>query len=728
MDIRAKITFLAIMSSLPLLLLISVVGCDDPAIETARIPTLVPSKPNPTAKIRPPIPTPTPPYTPTSTFFPTATLEPESITAATTEPTATQKTSPVPAASHPPTPTTTSTPTPTPLPIVTATPVPTTTATHTPSPTATPTPTPTATATPTLTPTATPTPTAKQIAVARLAEIVPWFESPKDLNEIVASRTLTSIWLQDPEIGHTVAQLPWVVDGVNEVEKTSIDQIATISEADTATVAAILDLQWLVDGIGDDGYETVALETFGKIAREDPAAVIQTARLTWVSNGIDGKNDAVAIEALGTLASSDAEFLREILGFPWIPDSLTDLESAFLNSVAWIAKGNPEAPSVVRGIHWIADDVTEIEVTASDLLFEIARLHAPTARIVATYPWIKDGVNESELPQIAFISSEFTQIAQADVEMARIVAEHPFLIGDDLSYLQNSLQSIKLALNFIGAENPELARRIAGLPWIADGIADFEKFAFGDWLQSIEKIAAIDSDLGTEVFDIPWVNGGVWRTSSAVLVQLAGIAEADNEIATQVARLPWVNGAKIPYEPALEGLVLLLNADRRLLERALDYPWVTEPEGGSPVRTLEVLGELATSDSSIADEVMRLHWIVDDITVLDFLALRNMQIITRQNPSFATALAGSIAGWSPSTARYALNRFYVAVKENPMELDRLPTNRGTSTVSTLRRSCSPPRSLRTQITFSRIWTGWCRQITLPDGKFHCRTLDPRTYG
>ena len=722
MDIRAKITFSAIISSLPLLLLISVVGCDDPAIETARIPTQVPSTPIPTATNRLPIPTPTPPYTPTSTFAPTATLVPELITAATSEPTEAQTPSPIPTASHPPTPTTTpmntptSTPTPSQLPTATATPVPTSapsataTATYTLSPTATSTHTPTATATPTLTPTATPTPTARQIAVARLAEIIPWFETPKDSNEAVASRTLISVWLLDAEVGLTIAKLPWVLDGVIEIENNSIAQIATIAESDTATAATILNYQWLVDGIGDDGYETVGLEALGKIAKTDPAAATETSRLTWVANGLDGEDDAVALEALGTIATSDTEFLREILGFPWIPDQLTHPETAFLREIAGRVEENPETSRVVLGLHWIADDVSEIEATAAEFLFEIARLDAQvaqnvagyqwvedginelelpifrelrstlrdiarsdavTARIVADYPWISDGVNVNELSQITFIPYEFVQIALADVEMARIVAAYPFMIGDDLAYLRSSLHNIRFALHRIGVENPDLARRIAGLSWIADGISDFEKWEFGDWWQSIERIAVVESELGTQVFDIPWVNGGVWRTSSSALIQLAAIAETDREMARQVASLPWIDNEKIPQQTALEGLAALVKADRRLLERALVYPWVADDMGNPEIIALKTLGELATVDLSIADEVMRLPWVADDNTVLDTLALLNMLRITGNHPSLAKELADSITDWSPSIARYALNRFAVAVANQRSALDRL---------------------------------------------------------
>ena len=110
---------------------------------------------------------------------PMAVVSDEQISTATPSPT----TTPIPTATHSPTPTYTPAPTSTPIPTATLIPIPTST----------------------LTPTPTPTPTAREIAAERLAEMVPWFESPPKADYANAAEELIAIWLLDANFATSVA-------------------------------------------------------------------------------------------------------------------------------------------------------------------------------------------------------------------------------------------------------------------------------------------------------------------------------------------------------------------------------------------------------------------------------------------------------------------------------------------------------------------------------------------
>ena len=205
-----------------------------PVTRALNTPTAVPTDtatpaPTHTATAQPTL-TATPTYSPTPMATPTATPTPTPSVTPTRTPVSTNTNTPSPSPSNTPTatlsPTPTNTPTslPTPTPTNTATPPPTPTPSDTPTPspsptaTNTPTPSPSPTSTNTPTPSPTPTPTAEERAAWRLSDIIPWFRNPPDNFSLEAARRIKDIWLQDSDLGDTVARFPWLADGVDYTE------------------------------------------------------------------------------------------------------------------------------------------------------------------------------------------------------------------------------------------------------------------------------------------------------------------------------------------------------------------------------------------------------------------------------------------------------------------------------------------------------------------------------
>ena len=56
-----------------------------------------------------------------------------------------------------------------------------------------------------------------------------WFNSPEDHFHSSAQMSIEAIWEADAELGSTVAQLPWVGDGIIEPEQQLLEEIAGLA-------------------------------------------------------------------------------------------------------------------------------------------------------------------------------------------------------------------------------------------------------------------------------------------------------------------------------------------------------------------------------------------------------------------------------------------------------------------------------------------------------------------
>ena len=624
MNIRAKIPFLAIVSSLPLLLLISVIACDDPATETAKVPTRAPSTPIPTATSRPPIPTPTPSFTPTSTFTPTATFEAESVTAATTEPTATQKTSPVPAASHPPTPTTTSTPTPTPLPTATATTVPTTTPVAMPTaipttvPTETSTPVPTATLTPVPTATSTPeptaTPTAEEIAAANLAQIVPWVADPPNSEHAEVAKTLVDLWLFNKAISDMVARLTWIVDGLHQdpSEPRAVEVIASIVVADVELANIVVGYSWIMEDI--DGIETMTLGSILRIVEQDP------------------------------------EFASQVLKMSWVVDGMTDPEANVLNLIGDFVEGDLGKARAITQLSWIVDGVTVDETPNIDNLRNLTDLDTTLFALLAEVPWITDGIGNADYENSAF--STLQSIAAIDIELAETVINYPWMSDDIDNNEASVIASISTTLN----HDLEMGRRMIGLPWFADDANETEASA----MARLAGYATQDLSLTEFYLDLPWVFDGVTDVEIAVMSKLQIFAETDQQVARTVASFDWVSGGAIiesrNQRRVFEDLRQIVLSDHQFARELAGFPWIEDDLDFEEALVIRNFAAIVDEDPRIARlTTAALGDGFNDVDQQAYDVVNRVEYMTRFDPEFTMSILEQSRNWSTAITRFMLD-------------------------------------------------------------------------
>ena len=253
---------------------------------------------------------------------PGPTPTPVSTPATTTEPTSTPTPQPTPTPTPQPTPTPTPQPTPTPMPQPTPTPTPQPTPTPTPQPTPTPTPQPTPTPTPQPTPTPTPQPTPTP-TVDLVAELLPWADAALTYEEGLALEAIVRLWELDPNLGAAVVRRPWVADGIEVNEMSSISSLAAVTGSDLELGRRAVAL--IAGGAGDD--EADALGGLAALARWDPQLAGQVLqRLTSRERDLD----RYLLQSIGRVTDSYPEGFERLMSRPWFTDGLDDEEMALI--------------------------------------------------------------------------------------------------------------------------------------------------------------------------------------------------------------------------------------------------------------------------------------------------------------------------------------------------------------------------------------------------------------
>ncbi len=380
-----------------------------------------------------------------------------------------------------PSPTPTATSIPTPAPTFTHTPIP--TPTFTPRPTATPTPTPMSE--PTATPIPISTPTAEEIAIARLAEIIPWVAvNPPDSYHLHTKENLTSIWLLDANLGAAVARLPWLKDGVDSVESSVTLHMARLASADTDIARMVASLPSFSDDI--TATEVQALGNLTRISHIDHQLAESIVGLPWFSDDITA-TEAQTLRGLTRISHTDPQLAESILELPQLAESIANLlwfngQITFhgdeaLRLLARISHTDPQVVELIVGLPWFSDDITATEVQALDNLARISPANLELAKQI---------LSSSRFEVESNALSTLRRSALRDPELVSYLSEYAIsesggVGGLVLAGINHILKAMKQRDNWnydLDLEDPWWSRLLSQ-PWFTDGLNKEELVLIG---------------------------------------------------------------------------------------------------------------------------------------------------------------------------------------------------------------------------------------------------------
>ena len=199
--------------------------------------------------------------------------------------------------------------------------------------------------------------------VGMLALPSPSAEAAQDLTPVLPSLTNYDTqnlrWLahHHPSLYRQLAALPWVEDGLSELERDTIDQLLYIGVSDIPSLRATLGLAWVQDAISAVEYDTIDwLENLGY---EDIPSLRATLGLAWVQDAISAV-EYDTIDWLENLGYEDVPNLASIIAMPFLqtPDT-TDVLA--LRSMHYLAHEEALVPLIEHAS--FLDGITDNETT-----------------------------------------------------------------------------------------------------------------------------------------------------------------------------------------------------------------------------------------------------------------------------------------------------------------------------------------------------------------------------
>ena len=159
------------------------------------------------------------------------------------------------------------------------------------------------------------------------------------------AETQNLLWLRQshPDLHRDLTRLPWVSDGVTELEQEAVDNLTYIGGYDVSDLRSVLRLGWVRDGITE----------------------VEESGLRWLSQ----------VSLLTYLGHSNAQNATSIIALPWFRDGVTTIEAEAVRSLAWLGDEDDasevDIPEAVGALRWFRDGINETE---HDLLLWLAYL------------------------------------------------------------------------------------------------------------------------------------------------------------------------------------------------------------------------------------------------------------------------------------------------------------------------------------------------------------------
>ena len=130
-----------------------------------------------------------------------------------------------------------------------------------------------------------------------------------------------------------IQTLPWVQDGLSDLERSAVDELIWIAAEDVANLEAALRLSWVQDDIQEAEYQ--ALDKLGYLDTPNPANLYAALNIPWVQDDMS-ETEYDIIYWLGTLDSDDPDVVFQLLSMPFLisPDTTDALAIQGMETLA----------------------------------------------------------------------------------------------------------------------------------------------------------------------------------------------------------------------------------------------------------------------------------------------------------------------------------------------------------------------------------------------------------
>ena len=491
---------------------------------------------------------------------------------------------------------------------------------------------------------------------------------------------LTRLRLTAPGLLSAISQIPWVGDGLDDLETGAIDWIRQVSDADVA--ASIAALGWVHDGLqgpelraieeffhfkyGDSGIlatvvamgwvgdgikemEATALDLLNGFGDQGLASLIVAQQ--WLENGIES-HELATLRELDLMAKQDSAATATVVGLGWVADGLNGEEAVAIVGLRRVAQQNLSLFAAIVGMDWVADGLKETEMAAARLLFGLA-----DENLISTLTeqgWIEDGIELHEveaLRDLSLIVKRDSEVAAAVVELGwvadgidsgdttslqhlrNVAVADPMAASSIVAFawVQDSIDGLELKVlgefPFFGAVGPDILASVVAMPWVQDDVTPAEAEAV-DLLNGLP-----DAGFASLLLAQQWLEDGIEQHEVDVLKALSRIAYSDLAAAMGLVGLDWVaDGIDAADAEALRSLGFLAQQDLTLLRTMLALKWVADGIDITETSAISTLTAMAGKSQALAGSIVELDWLRDGLTANEARALLELTSLVNSSP------------------------------------------------------------------------------------------------
>ena len=391
-----------------------------------------------------------------------------------------------------------------------------------------------------------------------------------------------------------IERLPWVQDGLTDLEERSVILLDYLGENFSQVLLALLEAE--VDWLPPQSESQLSdLRDIAQMSAYGESEARQIVGMPFLKD-IDGYDDS-ALRALRDLILSNPSHVPAIASHPELTDSRTHADGVTILLLVLKAE-DPEAAAMIESLAWVQDGLAHREYRSSDPrdasrfeqsfvgdLVSWAGRSRPTFTTLLGMPWIQDALTNYEYN----VASNLWGLTTWNVALAQRVIAMPFLQAID-AYELSAIQTIgelrwideqlpgrvlahpALAGGITDAHTgeiflvvtelmaPQEAAAIRAFPWVLDGVAESELGS----LQVLQMAAVNSQRLILVLTQNSWVQDGLTEDEREVIRTLRFMASRnserrDEESAVRIAGMPFLSFIDETDKRAIRALSALHN-------------------------------------------------------------------------------------------------------------------------------------------------------------------------
>ena len=265
---------------------------------------------------------------------------------------------------------------------------------------------------------------------------------------------------------------------------------------------------------------------------------------------------------------------------------------------------------------WSGSPPDKVHAAALAAIVDVWEVDSGLGLSLAQAAWVVDGVDHGE----AIALNALHEIAAIDARLAGEIAAYAWVSDGFAFWERKAIEAVaRLAAHSRGD-----AERVARYSWVTDGVTNEERLL----LEFMAGAAAAAGDAGASFPRIAWMEDGLTDEEDYLLTSLRGLMALDDAFCLDVLGLPWIVGGVSSdhgvEEAAARGLAWLVEADGRLANDVIRLGWVADDMMAfDESSALEHIGIIARRNVQDAERIINSPWFRDGIDIDDVLRLQD---------------------------------------------------------------------------------------------------------